>query len=73
MVAEANSQRPSLDEKRLWRRFQADEGEVRLVNYRRGAFLAMVFILTGSLMDAIAFDHRGGDQFGLGIATGRKK
>ena len=36
-------------------RFEAQEDEVRLLNYRRGAFLAALFMALGAGMDLVAF------------------
>jgi len=59
MTAEDNNQDTEitnhLPADSLLRRFEQQESEVRLQNYRRGAFLAAVFIVLGSLMDVVAF------------------
>ncbi|NNM28436.1 MAG: HAMP domain-containing histidine kinase, partial [Akkermansiaceae bacterium] len=68
MEAAAKSEPEGLDQKLLWRRFQDEESEVRLVNARRGAFLAMIFILSGSAMDAIAYPAKVGYFFYLRAA-----
>ena len=39
----------------LQQRFESEEDEVRLLNYRRGAFLAALFIALGAGMDLVAF------------------